>query len=62
MGYFPTDANVSDLSELKEFIDPYKSTHYAMKLIASFAARHPGKVKPVKNPSETTVLGFETND
>jgi len=62
MGYFPTDASAADLSELKEYINPYKSTHYAMKLIASFAARYPGKVKPIKKTIALNAANFENFD
>ena len=62
MGYFPSDATVSDLSELKEYIDRYKSSHYIMKLIASFAARHPGKVKPIKKSIAPNAANFENFD
>lgn len=62
MGYFPSDASVADLSELKEYIDPCKSSHYVMKLIASFAARHPGKVKPVNKDTWLNAYNLENFD
>lgn len=62
MGYFPSDASVSCLSELKDYMEPFRSTHYVMKLIASFAARHPGKVKPIKKAISLNEANFENFD
>lgn len=62
MGYFPNDSSITDLSELKEYIDPYKSAHYVMKLIAIFVDRHPGKVKPIKKETAPNETNFENFD
>ncbi len=61
MGYFPSGLLIADLSELKEYIEPCKSTHYAMKLVGSFAPRHPGKIKPVKKREAAAAHRFEPN-
>ncbi|MFC6095644.1 exonuclease domain-containing protein [Flavobacterium qiangtangense] len=47
MGYISTDTVISDLTEFKEFVSPYKSNHYIMQLISSFVAKYPQKVRIV---------------
>lgn len=44
MGYLNTDVAVSDPLELKDYVTPYRSNHYIMQLINTFAANNPGKV------------------
>lgn len=44
MGYIPSDIGITEASEIKNYITPYKSTNYIMQLIYSYAAKHPNKV------------------
>lgn len=44
MGYLPSDISITNPSEVKEHITPYKSNHYMMQLVSSYAKKHPGKV------------------
>lgn len=45
MGYFPSDIGCTELSELKDYITPYRSNQYIMHLIYAYAEKYPGKVK-----------------
>lgn len=44
MGYIGQDVGITDVSVLKDYVTPYKSNQYIMKLLTSFAEKHPGKV------------------
>ncbi len=44
MGYLTTDITLSDASEVKEYVTPYKSNHYITQLVTNFAEKYPGKV------------------
>lgn len=48
MGYIPTDIGFTDISELKDYMTPYRSNHYIMHLINTYAEKHPRKVKKLK--------------
>ncbi|MDV6168484.1 exonuclease domain-containing protein [Flavobacterium sp. DG1-102-2] len=48
MGYFPADTGFSDPLEMKQYVTPYKSNHYMMQLIYSYAQKYPGRVIRVK--------------
>jgi DNA polymerase-3 subunit epsilon len=45
MGYITSDMGFTELSELKEFVTPYRSTNYIMQLIYTYVEKNPGKVK-----------------
>lgn len=47
MGYIAADVSVTDPSDLKDYVTPYKSNQYIMQLLYSYAGKYPGKV--VKN-------------
>ncbi|MFY0481218.1 exonuclease domain-containing protein [Flavobacterium sp. PLA-1-15] len=44
MGYLASDVLITEPSEVKEYITPYKSNHYMMQLVHSYAKKYPGKV------------------
>lgn len=44
MGYISSDIGITEPSEIKEYVRPYRSNDYIMQLIYSYAARYPGKV------------------
>jgi len=44
MGYIPTHVGLIETSELKEHVIRYKSNHYIMQLLHSYAGKYPGKV------------------
>lgn len=45
MGYIPSDVVIKELSEVKDYITPYKSNQYIMHLIYNYTEKYPGKVK-----------------
>ena len=44
MGYVDTEINLSEPSEIKSYVTRYKSNHYIMQLIYSYADKYPNKV------------------
>lgn len=44
MGYAASDIGFKEPSEVKEYVTPYKSNHYIMQLLQTFARKYPGKV------------------
>ncbi len=44
MGYMPSDIGIAEPSQVKDFVDQYKSNHYIMQLIYSYIEKYPGKV------------------
>nr|WP_315222492.1 exonuclease domain-containing protein [uncultured Flavobacterium sp.] len=44
MGYFTTDVALTDPSEVKNYVTPYRSNQYIMHLIYTYAEKYPGKV------------------
>ena len=44
MGYVPVDLAFSDSADLIDYLTPYKSNNYIMKLIYSFASKQPNKL------------------
>lgn len=48
MGYFPADEVINELSEIKEYVTPYKSNSYVMELIDTHVEKFPWKVKKVE--------------
>lgn len=44
MGYITSDIAITDPSELKDYVVPYKSNHYIMQLIYTYIQNNPGKV------------------
>jgi len=44
MGYISSDIGITEPSEIREFVTPYRSNHYIMQLINSYAMKYPGKV------------------
>ena len=45
MGYLTSDLAITDPAEIKDYVTPYRSNHYIMQLIYSYAEKHPAKVK-----------------
>ena len=45
MGYFPSDIGFTELSEIKNYLTPYRSNQYIMHLIYAYAEKFPAKVK-----------------
>lgn len=44
MGYLSSEVAITDLSQLREHVTPYKSNNYMMQVIQSFAQKNPRKV------------------
>ena len=44
MGHFGSDISIVEPLELKEYVTRYKSNHYIMQLVYSYARKYPGKV------------------
>jgi DNA polymerase-3 subunit epsilon len=44
MGYIPSDIAVTEPSEIKNYVVPYRSNQYIMQLIYTYAEKHPGKI------------------
>lgn len=49
MGYITMDTGINEPAGLKDYITPYKSNHYIMQLIYSYAQKYPGKLLFRKN-------------
>lgn len=47
MGYIGCETSFTEVEEIKDFVTLYKSNHYSMQLIYSYAEKYPGKVKKV---------------
>jgi len=45
MGYITSDTALVEVSEIKEYVTPYKSNQYIMQLIYGYAEKFPGKVR-----------------
>jgi DNA polymerase-3 subunit epsilon len=61
MGYIDSDIAINDLSEIKEYITPYKTNHYIMQLISSFAQKNPRKLNIHKNNVDLQIERFDCN-
>lgn len=48
MGYLSTNTTFTDVSEIKEFVTPYKSNNYIMQLIYTYIEKNPNKVSKPK--------------
>ena len=44
MGYITSDVQITNTSEIKEYVTLYKSNHYIMQLIYSYIEKYPGKI------------------
>lgn len=44
MGYIPSDIGISEASQIKNYVTPYKSCLYIMQLISAYSQKYPGKV------------------
>lgn len=44
MGYISAEISFNEPSEIKDYVTPYRSNHYMMQVIYSFAQKYPGKV------------------
>jgi DNA polymerase-3 subunit epsilon len=44
MGHIPSDVAITDPSEIKDYVTPYKSNQYMVQLIFAYAEKYPGKV------------------
>ncbi len=44
MGYLAADVGITDPSEIRDYVTQYRSNHYMMQLIYTYAAKHPAKV------------------
>ncbi|MFH7000034.1 exonuclease domain-containing protein [Flavobacterium sp. FlaQc-57] len=49
MGYIPSDVLITDPTEVKDYVTPYKSNQYMAQLIFAFAEKNPRKVFFNKN-------------
>jgi len=47
MGYLDSETSLTEISGLKAYVTPYRSNHYLMQLIYSYAEKNPEKVKKV---------------
>ncbi|WKL47722.1 exonuclease domain-containing protein [Flavobacterium pectinovorum] len=45
MGYIASDIAITDPSEIKNHVTPYRSNQYIMQLIYSYAEKNPGKIR-----------------
>ena len=54
MGYITSDVGFTELSEIKEYVTPYKSNNYIMQLIYTYAEKYPAKVKKHEISSDKT--------
>lgn len=50
MGYIPSDIGFTDPSDIKHYVTPYKSNHYSLQLILTYAENHPSKVHFKQTP------------
>lgn len=48
MGYLEKDISITELSEIKEYINRYPSNEYLMQVINAFVQKTPSKVRPVQ--------------
>ncbi|NUY79284.1 GIY-YIG nuclease family protein [Flavobacterium sp. MAH-1] len=44
MGYMASDITITEPSQVKEHVTPYKSNHYIMQLVNTYAGKYSGKV------------------
>jgi DNA polymerase-3 subunit epsilon len=44
MGYIASDIGFTEPSDVKDYITPYRSNHYIMQLINTYAKKYPGKL------------------
>jgi len=49
MGYISSDIGITETSEIKNYIKPYRSNQYMMQLIYSYIQKYPRKVFSAKN-------------
>jgi DNA polymerase-3 subunit epsilon len=45
MGYITSDVGFTEISEIKDYVTPYRSNNYIMQLIYKYAEKNPVKVK-----------------
>lgn len=58
MGYLATEVGITELSELKAYVTPYKSNSYMMQLIDGYVAKYPGKVRIMGELVNGTISQF----
>jgi len=51
MGYIPTDTQITDAEQLKDYLQPYKENSFIRNLLHGFAARYPSKLVILTNSS-----------
>ena len=51
MGYIPTDTQITDAEQLKDYVQPYKENSFIRNLLNGFAARYPSKLVILTNSS-----------
>jgi len=51
MGYIPTDTQITDAEQLKDYLQPYKENSFIRNLLNGFAARYPSKLVILTNSS-----------
>jgi DNA polymerase-3 subunit epsilon len=44
MGYIPSDVSITEPSDVKDYVTPYKSNQYMVHLIFAYAEKYPGKI------------------
>ena len=52
MGYIPSDAAITEASQLKEYVTLHHSNRYIIQLITGYAEKYPGKVLRVEETIE----------
>jgi len=55
MGYIDSDIQITEPSEIKDHVTPYRSNHYIMQLIHSYAKKNPDRVKHATRKNETVI-------
>jgi len=55
MGYIASDIQITEPSEIKDHVTPYRSNNYIMQLIYSYAKKNPGRVKYAALKNETAI-------
>lgn len=48
MGYIASDVGITSLTEIKDYVTPYRSSHYIMQLIQTHIEKYPAKVKQIE--------------
>lgn len=55
MGYIAAEETLAELSEIKDYVTPYKSNSYIMQLVNSFVSQNPKKIKIYPQPNKSAL-------